>query len=54
MITRNVISQIGGNASVIKTNTQYQAIATTTIVIFCATAILTWGLFKQYVGLTEI
>ncbi len=30
MITRNVISQIGGNASVIKTNTQYQAIATTT------------------------
>ena len=30
MITRNVISQMGGNASVIKTNSGYQAIALTT------------------------
>ena len=30
MITRNVISQMGGNASVIKTNSGYQAIAATT------------------------
>ena len=30
MITRNVLSEMGGNASIIKTNYKYQAIATTT------------------------
>ena len=30
MITRNVISNMGGNASVIKTNSKFQAIAVTT------------------------
>ena len=30
MITRNVLSEMGGNASIIKTNHKYQAIATTT------------------------
>lgn len=30
MITRNVLSEMGGNASIIKTNFKYQAIATTT------------------------
>jgi phosphoribosylformylglycinamidine synthase len=30
MITRNVLTQMGGNASIIKTNSNYQAIAVTT------------------------
>ena len=49
MITRNVLSEIGGNASIIKTNNKYQAIATTTDCnIVIVKLIPFWGQFKLF------
>ena len=43
MISRNVISNMGGNASVIKTNSKFQAIAVTTDVTYSIVIMILWG-----------